>query len=413
MNKNMNFTDLHSHSFYSRRDAYSSLEERIQRAKEIGYSAVSLTDHGTTSGLTSHYLACQKADIKPILGMEGYFSYDLDVKTRENYHLVLLAKSTEGLYNLRRLSTYGAQHHYYKPLIDYKALRQYHEGIIVSTACVAGPLSNELLRDEFIQRMTDIFGNDFYLEIQPHDFPLQWTYNTTVMELGDKYNIPIIVTGDSHYAYPEQMQAHRDFLLLDRTLADKKEQINNAYNEKAKEKYQEEYNHMLEYYGSRDYHMWTIDEFKAVIPNQEYYDNVSKIIDKCNVEIPFGENHYPVFPVKDPAKYVRDYCANGYRIHGIAKKENKDVYVNQIKHELDILTQVDYNNYFCIIHDMLQWARQNGMRTGAGRGSVCGSLVAYLMGITEIDPIQYNLVFERFTNPERVTPCDKYLCHLV
>jgi len=320
----MNFTDLHSHSFYSRRDAYSSLEERIQRAKEIGYSAVSLTDHGTTSGLTSHYLACQKADIKPILGMEGYFSYDLDIKTRENYHLVLLAKSTEGLYNLRRLSTYGAQHHYYKPLIDYTALRQYHEGIIVSTACVAGPLSNELLRDEFIQRMTDIFGNDFYLEIQPHDFPLQWTYNTIVMELGDKYNIPIIVTGDSHYAYPEQMQAHRDFLLLDRTLADKKEQIDNAYTEKAKEKYQEEYNHMLEYYGSRDYHMWTIDEFKAVIPNQKYYDNVGEIIDKCNVEIPFGENHYPVFPVKDPAKYVRDACANGYRIHGIAKKENQE-----------------------------------------------------------------------------------------
>ena len=402
----MNFTDLHSHSFYSRRDAYSSLEERIQRAKEIGYSAVSLTDHGTTSGLTSHYIACQKAGIKSILGMEGYFSYDLDIKTRENYHLVLLAKSTEGLYNLRRLSTYGAQHHHYKPLIDYKALRQYHEGIIVSTACVAGPLSNALLRDEFIQRMTDIFGNDFYLEIQPHDFPLQWEYNKVVEELGKQYNIPIIVTGDSHYAYPEQMQAHRDFLLLDRTLADKKEQIDNAYTEKAKEKYQEEYNHMLEYYGSRDYHMWTIDEFKAVIPNQEYYDNVSKIIDKCNVEIPFGENHYPVFPVKDPAKYVRDHCADGYMIHGIAKKENKDVYVNQIKHELDILTRVDYNNYFCIIHDMLQWARQNGMRTGAGRGSVCGSLVAYLMGITEIDPIQYNLVFERFTNPERVTPCD-------
>lgn len=402
----MSFTDLHSHSFYSRRDAYSSLEERIQRAKEIGYSAVSLTDHGTTSGLTSHYIACQKAGIKPILGMEGYFSYDLDIKTRENYHLVLLAKSTEGLYNLRRLSTYGAQHHYYKPLIDYKALIQYHEGIIVSTACVAGPLSNELLRNEFIQRMTDIFGNDFYLEIQPHDFPLQWTYNTTVMELGDKYNIPIIVTGDSHYAYPEQMQAHRDFLLLDRTLADKKEQIDNAYTEKAKEKYQEEYNHMLEYYGSRDYHMWTIDEFKAVIPNQEYYDNVSKIIDKCNVEIPFGENHYPVFPVKDPAKYVRDHCVDGYRIHGIAKKENKDAYVNQIKHELDVLNQLDYNNYFCIIHDMLRWAQQNGMRTGAGRGSVCGSVVAYLMGITEIDPIQYNLVFERFANPERVTNPD-------
>ncbi len=121
------------------------------------------------------------------------FSYDLGIKTRENYHLVLLAKSTEGLYNLRRLSTYGAQHHYYKPLIDYKALRQYHKGIIVSTACVAGPLSNELLRDEFIQRMTDIFGNDFYLEIQPHDFPLQWTYNTTVMELGDKYNILLLL----------------------------------------------------------------------------------------------------------------------------------------------------------------------------------------------------------------------------
>lgn len=402
----MNFTDLHSHSFYSRRDAYSSLEERIQRAKEIGYSAVSLTDHGTTSGLTSHYLACQKADIKPILGMEGYFSYDLDVKTRDNYHLILLAKNTEGLYNLRRLSTFGAYHHYYKPLIDYNALRKYSEGIIVSTACVAGPLRNELLRDEFIATMTDIFKDDFYLEIQPHDFPLQWKYNKVVEELGKQYNIPIIVTGDSHYAYPEQMQAHRDFLLLDRTLADKKAQIDNASSDKSKEKYQAEYDSMKEYYGSRDYHMWTIDEFKKVITNQEYYDNVGKIIDKCNVEIPFGENHYPIFPVKDPAKYVHDCCVNGYKKLGIKQKENHDVYVKQIKHELNVLTQVDYNNYFCIIHDMLNWARKNGMRTGAGRGSVCGSLVAYLMGITEIDPIQYNLVFERFANPERVTSPD-------
>nr|DAN47317.1 MAG TPA: DNA polymerase III, alpha subunit [Caudoviricetes sp.] len=402
----MNFTDLHSHSFYSRRDAYSSLEERVKRAKEIGYTAVSLTDHGTTSGLTSHYITCNEMGIKPILGMEAYFSYDLSIKTRDSYHLILLAKDKEGLYNLRRLSTFGAYNHYYKPLIDYNALRKYSEGIIVSTACVAGPLRNELLRDEFITTMTDIFKDDFYLEVQPHDFPLQWEYNKVVEELGKQYNIPIIVTGDSHYAYPEQMQAHRDFLLLDRTLADKKAQIDDAYTEKAKEKYQDEYNHMLEYYDSRDYHMWTIDEFKAVIPNQEYYDNVSKIIDKCNVEIPFGENHYPVFPVKDPSKYVRDHCADGYKLHRIAKKENKDVCVNQIKHELDILTQVDYNNYFCIIHDMLQWARKNGMRTGVGRGSVCGSLVAYLMGITEVDPIQYNLVFERFTNPERVTPCD-------
>ena len=129
----MNFTDLHSHSFYSRRDSYSSLEERIQRAKEIGYTAVSLTDHGTTSGLTSHYLSCQQAGIKPILGMEAYFSYDLDIKTRDNYHLILLAKNTEGLYNLRRLSTFGAYHHYYKPLIDYNSLRKYSNGIIAST----------------------------------------------------------------------------------------------------------------------------------------------------------------------------------------------------------------------------------------------------------------------------------------
>lgn len=402
----MNFTDLHSHSFYSRRDAYSSLEERIQRAKEIGYSAVSLTDHGTTSGLTSHYIACQNAGIKPILGMEAYFSYDLDVKTRESYHLVLLAKSTEGLYNLRRLSTYGAYHHYYKPLIDYKALREYHEGIIVSTACVAGPLSNELLRDEFIQRMLDTFGDDFYLEIQPHDFPLQWEYNKVVMELGDKYNVPIIITGDSHYAYPEQMQSHRDFLLLDADLAEIQYKIDNSSSDKEEQKYQEQYNHMSTYYGSRDYHMWTIDEFKAIYPEQKYYDNVGNIIDKCNVEIEFGQNHYPVFPVKDPAKYVLDHCRDGYKKLGIAKKPNKDEYAKQVKHELEVLTQVDYNNYFCIIHDMLQWAKSKGMLTGAGRGSVCGSLVAYLMGITEIDPLQYNLVFERFTNPERVTPCD-------
>lgn len=408
----MNFTDLHSHSFYSRRDAYSSLEERIQRAKEIGYTAVSLTDHGTTSGLTSHYLACQQAGIKPILGMEAYFSYDLDVKTRESYHLVLLAKSTEGLYNLRRLSTYGAYHHYYKPLIDYKALREYHDDIIVSTACVAGPLSNELLRDEFIQRMLDTFGNDFYLEIQPHDFPLQWEYNKVVMELSEKYNVPIIITGDSHYAYPEQMQSHRDFLLLDADLSAIQQKIDNASSDKEEQKYKEQYDHMSTYYGSRDYHMWTVDEFKAIYPEQKYYDNVGEIIDKCEVEIPFGENHYPVFPVKDASQYVLEHCREGYKRLGIAKKPNKEDYEKQVKHELAVLTQVDYNNYFCIIHDMLEWAKSQGMMTGAGRGSVCGSLVAYLMGITEIDPLQYNLVFERFTNPERVTPCDKYICHL-
>lgn len=371
------FSNLHQHTDYSLHDAFCTIPDLVGRAKDLGYPALAITDHGTCTGIIDFYQECKKQGVKPILGCEFYLASEITVNGCDTYHLVILAKDIKGYRNMMKLDTYAHEHFYRKPRISFEALEQYHEGLVCTTACVAGPLSAENA-DEMYSRLLSIFGDDLYVEIQPHNFPEQLEYNKKWENLGKT-----IVTLDSHYVNKEDIPVHKMWLGLGDD---------------------------SQYYVSDDYYLQSEEDivkwFKSnSMDITKALENVQEIVDKCNVEIEFGGQHYPVF-CDDPATYVKKRCNEGFKRLGISKLPNSNQYIKQVRHEFDVLNKLNYLNYFCIIDDMLKHCRESGIPMGLGRGSVVGSLTAYLMGITQLDPIKYNLVFERFANPERVTPAD-------
>jgi DNA polymerase-3 subunit alpha len=372
--------NFHTHTDFSIHDGFSKIPELVGYAKELGYTSLAITDHGTMTGAISFYEECKKQGIKPIIGCECYFTMDIDAKG-DTYHLILLAKDLQGYRNLMRIDTYSHEHFYRKPRISFDILEKYHEGIVCTTACIAGPLSSDL-KDYIMSRLISIFGEDLYIEIQPHDFEEQKVYNYTF--ISQYPEVKKIITLDSHYVCKDDTQYHRLWLDLDDD---------------------------AEYYSSSDYYLMGTDEIVSKLSYMESSDiqdmikNTKELEDKFNLEIPFGEQHYPVF-CEDPERYVRDKMNAGWVQKGISMLPNHTKYREQANHELEVLRKVHYFNYFCIVNDMLKFCEDNNIPTGIGRGSVGGCLVAYLMGITKVDPIKYNLVFERFTNLERVTPCD-------
>lgn len=371
------FSNLHGHTDYSLHDALCTVPDLVSKAKELGYPALAITDHGTCTGLIDFYQECKKQEIKPILGCEFYLASEITVDGCDTYHLVILAKDINGYRNMMKLDTYAHEHFYRKPRISFEALEKYHEGLVCTTACVAGPLSASNA-EEMYSRLLSIFGEDLYVELQPHDFQEQYEYNERWKNLGKT-----IITLDSHYVNKEDIPVHKLWLGLGDD---------------------------SQYYASDDYYLRSEEE---IVKWFEPYDidvekalkNVEEIVGKCNVEIEFGGQHYPVF-CDDPATYVKKRCNEGFKKLGIGKLPNSNQYIEQVRHEFGVLSKLGYLNYFCIIDDMLKHCRECGIPMGLGRGSVAGSLTSYLMGITKLDPIKYNLVFERFANPERVTPPD-------
>ena len=397
----MAFTHLHVHTEYSLLDGSSKIGELVARAKELGMDSMAITDHGAMYGVIDFYRAAREAGIKPIIGCEVYVSpgsrFDRETVHGEDryYHLVLLAENNLGYQNLMKIVSKGfVDGFYYKPRVDMEVLREYHEGIIALSACLAGEVPRFLARGlyeeakEAAKRHLEVFGEgNYFLEMQDHGIPLQRQVNQGILRLSNELGIPMVVTNDCHYIYAEDWEAH-DILLCIQT--GKKVSDENR----------------MRYEGGQ-YFVKSEEEMAELFPYaREAMENTHKIAERCNVEIEFGVTKLPRYDVPE------GYDAWGYLNHlcetGFAKRYpdgGKDLR-ERLSYELGVIKSMGYVDYFLIVWDFINFARSNGIAVGPGRGSAAGSIVAYCLQITDIDPIKYQLLFERFLNPERVSMPD-------
>lgn len=378
--------NLHTHDGHSIRDGYSTIEELVSRAKELHYEALALTNHGTVSGLIPFYNECHKQGIKPILGCEMYYVHDVNLNESPLYHMLFLAKDLKGYKNLMKLDTVAYRQFYKKPRITMRDIDESHEGLVCSTACLAGVMRQDDPSEDMMQ-LSSIFGNDLYMELQPHPTEEQRMYNHKVHEWATKHNHKEIVTLDSHYTFKDDAKYHRYWLNLSKESS---------------------------YYETPTYYLMDTNEINDLMVSyhgfhdsivERCYDTIKEIVDKCNVEIPFGEQHYPNF-CADPEAYLRKRLNEGWKEKGMSSWPNKKEHIERCNYELKMFNKVGYTNYICIIDDYIRWCKAKGIRTGAGRGSCCGSDVMYVIGCTKVDPLKYHLLFERFCNPERTSSAD-------
>ncbi len=397
----MSFVHLHSHTEYSLLDGSNKVRAYAQRVKELGMNAAAITDHGNMYGVIEFYLACQEAGIKPIIGCEVYvapgsrFDREIGDNSERYYHLILLAENNEGYRNLSRIvSRSFTEGYYYKPRVDKELLREFHEGIICSSACLAGEVARDLVRgDKESARKAaleyqEIFGKEnFFLELQDHGYPDQQTVIAGVLELSRELDIPMIATNDCHYTYAADAEAH-DVLLCIQT------------NKKVSDE------NRMRYPGGQ-FFVKSEEEMRQFFPYaQEALDNTQKIADRCNVSIEFGNTKLPHFEVPegyDSWTYLNKLCDDGFAAN---YPEDDGTVRRRLDYELSVIQKMGYVDYFLIVWDYINWARKNGIPVGPGRGSAAGSVVSYCTGITQLDPIRYNLLFERFLNPERVSMPD-------
>lgn len=397
----MKFAHLHVHSEYSLLDGSSKIKELVARTKELGMESIAITDHGVMYGVIDFYREAKKQGIRPILGCEVYvapnsrFDREISGDSGKYNHLVLLAENNTGYSNLMKIVSKGfTEGFYYKPRIDYEVLEQYSEGIIALSACLAGEVSMNLRRGfyeeakEVALRLQSIFGEgNFFLELQDHGIPEQTTVNQGLLRLSGETNIPLVATNDVHYIYDTDATPH-DILLCIQT----------------QRKVQEE-NRMR--YDGGQYYLKSPEEMAGLFPYaKQALENTAKIAERCNVTIEFGEYKLPVYDVPAPYtafEYLKKICYEGLE----SRYENPSKELTQrLDYELDTISGMGFVDYFLIVWDFIKYARDNKIMVGPGRGSAAGSIVAYCLGITNIDPIKYNLLFERFLNPERLTMPD-------
>ena len=397
----MGFTHLHVHTEYSLLDGSGKIPEMVKRAKELGMKHLAITDHGVMYGVINFYKACKAEGLNPVIGCEVYvapgsrFEREGTVTDKRYYHLVLLAENNTGYQNLMKIVSKGfTEGYYYRPRVDYEVLEQYHEGIIALSACLAGEVATALrigLYDEAKQRalhMQQIFGEgNFFLEMQDHGIPDQKAVNQGILKLHRETGIPMVCTNDVHYITAEDAAAH-DVLLCIQTQAKVSDE-----------------NRMR--YDGGQYYLKSEDEMEALFPYaREALDNTEKIAERCHVEIKFGEYKLPKFDVPEgftAYSYLESLCREGIRKR---YPENYADHEDRLNHELKVIKDMGFVDYFLIVWDFIRYAKEHDIPVGPGRGSGAGSIVAYSLRITDIDPIRYNLIFERFLNPERVTMPD-------
>ena len=397
------FTHLHVHTHYSLLDGLAKIEPLLDRAKELGMDSIAITDHGVLYGAIEFYMKAKERGLKPIIGCEMYVtpndlhSKNPDSVDRKRYHLILLAKNETGYKNLMKLiSIAHLEGFYYKPRIDKKVLKQYAEGLIGLSACAEGEIpANAIMgnidkAESLAKEYRDIFApGDFYLELQHHpNFHNQSVANEALKKLAEKLHLPLVATNDIHYVNKDD-NVVQDILLCIQT------------NRKVEEK---DRMNLMDF----ELYLKSQEEMESYFPDvPEAIANTQEIVDKCQLEIKLGETQLPFFKVPEgfvPQSYLRHLCEEG------AKKRFGDSFTqkqhDRMEYELDIIEKTGYASYFLIVQDFVNWAKNQGIVVGPGRGSAAGSFVSYLIGITNMDPIKYDLLFERFLNPERISMPD-------
>ncbi len=397
----MAFTHLHVHTEYSLLDGSNKIKEYVHRVKELGMDSAAITDHGVMYGVIDFYRAAKAEGIKPIMGCEVYVApnsrFDKELTGGEDryYHLVLLAENNTGYANLMKIVSRGfTEGYYYKPRVDMEILNRYHEGIIATSACLAGEVQRYIVKgltDEARKaalKYEACFGKgNFFLEMQDHGIPEQKTVNMELMRMSRELDIPLVVTNDVHYTYAEDADSHDILLCLQtgKKLADEDR---------------------MRYEGGQ-YFVKSEEEMKALFPYAwEAVENTQRIADRCNVEIEFGVTKLPHFEVPegyDSWSYLNKLCDDG-----LLERYGEEAHTlrERLDYELGVIRSMGFVDYFLIVWDFINYAKMNDIPVGPGRGSAAGSIVAYCLKITNIDPIRYQLLFERFLNPERVTMPD-------
>ncbi len=396
----MAFTHLHVHTEYSLLDGSGKIKELVEQAKTQGCDSLAITDHGAMYGVVDFYRAAKAAGIKPIIGCEIYVTsgsrFDREVGQGDDryYHLVLLAENNVGYNNLMKIVSHGfTEGFYYKPRVDYEILEKYSEGIIASSACLAGIVSRLIQRGKYNDakeeaiRLQKIFGaGNFFLELQDHGIPEQKMVNAQLLRMNEETGIPLICTNDIHYTYDSDAEAHDVLLCI---------QTGKKINDKDRMKYEGG-----QYFIKSPKQM---EELFAYAP--EAIKNTERIASRCNVEIEFGVQKLPKFDVPDgytSEEYLDMLCQKGLK----ERYPDWQRYEPRLRFELDTIKQMGYVDYFLIVWDFINYAKEHGIAVGPGRGSAAGSIVSYCLKITDIDPIKYSLIFERFLNPERVSMPD-------
>lgn len=386
----MSFIHLHTHSCYSPQDGAQSCEQIAEKASRLGMNAVALTDHGRAGGLLAFKKACDKHNVKPIYGFEAYMAPEdrfLKEKTdghKSFYHLCLLAKNEEGLKNIFRLTSIGWRDgFYYKPRIDMKILKQHSEGIICLSGCGSGKSSYLILEDRYeesVQNIKDlkaIFNEDLYIEVQNHGLEWQEMLMKGLLDLSEETEVQLVATQDSHYQEKSDSKMHGAICKL--AAGD------------------------LEF-DSNECFFKSEEEMKEIL-TEEYWDAIERtqeIADKCNCNWEYGSTIWPIYPLENnqtPDQALRKLTEDGFNK---LFPEATDEYKERIEYELRIISEMEFPTYFLIVSDFINWAKNNDIPVGPGRGSGAGSLVCYCTGITNVDPIKYGLYFERFLNPSRM-----------
>ena len=396
----MSFVHLHVHTEYSLLDGACRIDRMMERVKELGQDSIAITDHGVMYGCIDFYKAAKAAGIKPIIGCEVYVArrkmadrvHGID---NDPYHLVLLCKNRQGYENLCYMVSEAFLHGFYgKPRIDLELLRQRHEGLIALSACLAGAIPQALMNESYASakayalQMADIMGEgNFYLELQNHGIPEQLAVNQGIGRLARETGLPLVVTNDAHYLRREDAKM-QDVLLCIQT-----------------GKTVDDENRMR--FSSDDFYLKSEEELRALFPGcEEAFDNTVKIAQQCNLDFVFHEYHLPAYPVPEGytnEEFFRKLCYDGFRER---YPDEPEEYKQRLEYEIGVISRMGYVNYYLIVWDFIHYAKTTGIPVGPGRGSGAASIAAYCMHITEVDPMKYALIFERFLNPERVSMPD-------